>query len=224
MKADYETHSAEPDDSYTLLGLMFKKDDNGNNITYSGGKYNFFNQAKAILLRNNDKQRQLEHYIGYNLERQGMPSIHILLPTENKGKFDSIAHSEEDPRVEPDCTAEGALFAKKSTSHSAVFHLMISSDNSHEVLVIYYFLKSMFTIYSEYVGLSGLLNLTFSGQDITMQQELVPAHIFHRNLSLQFDYQSNSNYRSTATPVTQLSFRMCSDWYLDVQGTDFVEP
>ena len=225
IREDFTTHSSQSVEKCTMLYMLFKKDDNGNDITYSGGKYNFYTQAKAILLKTNEKQRKLEHFIGYNLERQGAPSIHILLPTENKGRFDSIGLSEGNLKQRTDCTGNHALFNSKSTTHTSVFHLMITSDNSHEVIIIYYFLKAMFTIYSEYVGLSGLLNLNFSGQDITMQQDLAPSNIFHRNLTLQFDYESNIDFRSNSLSTQGgIRFKMCQDVYLDVVGNGLIAP
>lgn len=195
--------------------MMFKKDDNDNTIAYD--RYNFFDQAKAILLRDNTNVRTLQHFVGYNLDRVSAPCIHILLPTENKGKFDSISLSESNTYERDVCAGDG-LFQNKSTSSNAVYHLMITSDNSHEVLIVYYWLKAMLVIFSETTGLHGLLNLVISGQDVTMQQETVtPPHVYHRNLSLQFDFENKYEYRSLYGKVDAMLFRICDDLHLDVE-------
>lgn len=213
IQEDYTTYGSQED--CTLLGMIFKKDDNSNNIEYD--RYNFFEQAKAILLRDNTNSRRLQHFVGYNLQQASAPCIHILLPTENKGKFDTISYSETDTYTKNTCTGDG-LFQQKSTSSSAVYHLMITSDNSHEVLIIYYWLKAMLVIFSDTTGLYGLLNLVVSGQDVTMQQELTPTHIYHRNLSIQFDFSNTYEFRSLYSGIDAMLFRVCDEFHTDVQN------
>lgn len=211
---DYNTYNnTEPD--CTLLSNIFKQDDNSNIIKLD--KYNFLNQAKSMLLRDNTSSRKLQHYIGYNLERVSVPTIHILLPSDNKGRFDSIGKDETSPYIESSCIQEGdeettpPLFQSKKISSSSSFHLMLTSDNSHEVLIMYYWLKAMFTIFHETPELLGLRNLVFSGQDITLQENLAPPNIFHRNLTLTFDYENIYKFRSMYSQVNAMNFLVCTD-------------
>lgn len=196
----------------SMLYSMFHDDDNGNRIVYS--TYDWYVQAKDLLLRNIEAIRRLEVNIGYNLKRAGLPNIHILLPSESKGSFDSIGLSETSPYVKPTC-GEKKLWVKKKTSHSCTYHLMITSDNPNEVLIVYYFLKYMFTALHSHFGLAGLINLTFSGQDVNVQQDLVPANIYHRNFSVQFSYENVVEVPIAATLIEKLGFKVCEDLKVD---------
>jgi len=211
IQEDYAAYGTQ--EECTLIGMMFDKDDNNNTIEFD--RYNFLKQAKSILLRDNTNSRTLKHFVGYNLEQASSPCIHILLPTENKGKFDAISVDETDTYLRNTCNGDG-IFQKKSNSSNSVYHLMITSDNSHEVLIIYYWLKAMLTIFGDTLGLHGMLNATVSGQDVTMQQELTPPHIYHRNLSIQFDYGNTYEFRSLYSKMDAMVFKICDDFSIDV--------
>ena len=76
-----------------------------------------------------------------------------------------------------------------SQSFSTTYNLLISSENSLEVLMIYNFLKASFLSLHEHLELYGFQNLKMGGNDIQMQQDLVPTNIYHRSLTISFDYE-----------------------------------
>lgn len=213
LKMITDDFTASPSEECTILYNIFKLDDNDDELFYSN--FNWYQQAKDLLLRTSKSVRRLELNIGYNLQRAAVPSIHILLPTETKGRFDSIGQSESVPFQKPAVACEDKLWVSKETSHSSVYHLMITSDNSSEVLIVYYFLKYMFTVLNDHLGLKGLLNLSASGQDVNIQQDLASPHIFHRNFSIQFDYANKVVMPFYGSLVNGLSFSICDDFKLD---------
>ena len=70
------------DPTKTILYDLFYKDDNGYPLVLN--KFNYFEQAKNLFITDKNKQRQLVVTMGYNLERKGLPTIHILLPDEQQ--------------------------------------------------------------------------------------------------------------------------------------------
>jgi len=164
-----------------------------------------------MFTRDEENIRELKINIGYNLERLSIPTIHILMPTDSKGAEDSIGlneFSEFTPgTIDP---TTGILTVKKEKSYNAVYHLMITSDNMSEVLLIFYWLRNMIIVFSEHFELLGLRNLQFSGQDINIQQDLTPPHIFHRNLSLQFDYVSEVKIDVSKETINGIKFGFCT--------------
>ena len=172
------------DKSQNVLYDLFFLDDNGDKPGID--TFDYYTQAVAIITKQNTDARQLEIYQGYNQQRAGLPSVHILLPSEGKGQQDSIGDSIGSPAVVYNETT-GLVTLTKEKSFSPTYNLMITSSNMSEVLLIYYFLRAMFIMFDEHFEMKGMRNVKFSGADISFQPELPPG-IFHRNLSISFDY------------------------------------
>lgn len=172
------------DKNDNILYDLFNTDDNGDVLALDN--FNYYKQAVAIITKPNTEVRQLDIFQGYNQQRQGLPTIHVLLPSESKGREDSIGDSVGNPAVTFD-TVTNLVTLTKEKSFAPTYNLMITSSNSAEVLLIYYFLRSMFIAFDQHFELSGLRDVRFSGADITFQPDLPPG-IFHRNLSISFDY------------------------------------
>jgi len=198
--ASYTADSTSPKVN-NILYQLFNTDDNAQIMAIDS--FNYYEQAVAILTKSNTDARQLEIYQFYNQQRGGMPTIHVLLPSEGKGQQDSIGDSVGNPSVAYNSTT-GLVTITKEKSFHPTYSLMITSSNSSEVLLIYYFLRAMFIMFDEHFELRGLRNVTFSGADINFQADLPPG-IFHRNLSLTFDYLIDVKVSFPSTVITGLS-------------------
>lgn len=170
----------------TILYSMFYKDDNGFPLVMN--KFNYLDQAKAIFLRSVGDPRKLQVSVGYNLERSGLPTIHILLPNEvedQKGIGMGAGYQDDFEDQEQGVWAESFTNVFKST-----YNLMITSDNSSEAVLIYHTLKNVLFSVFEHLELMGLRDPKFGGQDLQFNNDLVPPTTFHRNLLLTFFYES----------------------------------
>lgn len=196
----YDDYAAATDKSTSILHSLFNTDDNGNTLAFETN--NFYKQAVAMFTRDERNKRQLTVNMGYNLERADVPKIHILMPNDSKGSFDSIGKEDQS---EYDVETTTLVKSKVQTSRT-VFTLMITSDNMSEVILIYYFLKAMFLVYNEHFELMGFKNLQLNGQDITLQDDLAPANIFHRSLPLDFEYESKISVSTVETLLTKVNF------------------
>lgn len=177
--------AAQTSEQNTILWHIFKNDVNDMNLVFN--KTDYFQQAKNIFIaRNNDHPRKIEIGMGFNLERASLPTIHIMMPTEtpgvspigtNQGYFETI-----------DGANANDLYNVFSVGFSAQYSLIITSDNSLEVLLIYVLLKSGFIGLKTQMELAGFQNVTFGGSDLMFSQEFVPQNVFSRNFNLNFSY------------------------------------
>lgn len=161
---------------YRLLGL----DDDGNPMKMN--RYNYFIQAKKIF----DNKKNLSVNIGYNFEVAKIISFHIILPSEQPATTslgeDEGYYTEEDEE-------SGKTQLKFCQMFSSTYQIMITSDNSSEVNLVYHIYKSLFVALVPHFSLKGLLNPKFSGNDIVFQDDTMPMGIFHKVLNFHFDYE-----------------------------------
>lgn len=183
---DYKSQSNK---SKTILDSLFNKDDFGNKLKIEG--YDYLTQAVTVFNQDTGNIRRLQVFMGYNMDRAMFPTIHILMPSESKGNMDGIGEDEGYMDAEVD-NEENTVYETYTRSYGVTYNLMITSDNSSEVVMIYHFLKAVITSLKDHFELSGLRNISTGGQDILMQQDLVPQNIFHRNLSMSFNYETSA--------------------------------
>ena len=147
--------------------------------------YDFFEQSKTVILRK-DHPRSLKFSLGYNMEKANVPTIHITLPSESP-KNAGIGANEgyEDEIVDKANRKYKAVF---TSDYSVTYNLLITSDNMNEVLLIYNWLKCVMLSMHEQVEFRGFQNATFSGSDLSIDEDMVPNHIFCRNFNLAFTY------------------------------------
>lgn len=176
MKDDWESNVNKDN---TLLANLFKKDRDGKDIEIE--TYNYFEQAQRIIIKSG-----LQINLGYNSEVSKMGCVHILLPSESSDAV-GIGGDEGYQGYKEEVNGEfSPIFTQR---FNTTYNLLISSENALEVVVIYHFLKACFLSMHDNLELYGFQNLKMSGNDITMQTDLVPTHIFHRSLTLSFGYE-----------------------------------
>lgn len=146
--------------------------------------YDFYKQASEIFYRNQNDPRRLEVFLGYNLKRQGIPTIHITLSGEQNYQ-DGIGMDEG----YDDETVDGLYQKSYTRTFNCHYNVIITSDNSTEAVIIYHVLKAMMILMYETFELNGIRNLKVSGQDINVNNELVPMNIFHKSLTMNFFYE-----------------------------------
>lgn len=182
LRRDLAEHS--DDDTQTILYKILGIDEQGKALQLN--LYNVFKQAKKII----QTKQNLSVNFGYNQEVANIISLHILLPSET-GKMTIGAdegYIEEDLYEDEVKSGEQNYFTQ---SFDATYQIMITSNNSAEVSVVYNILKSMLLMLVPHLELMGLRLPTISGNDIVMQDDLVPVPIFHKVINLSFTYEHN---------------------------------
>lgn len=183
INLDFAAHTANEDKS--ILYQIFKIDINQEDLTFN--KTDYYEQAKNVfILRNNDSHRKIEVALGFNMQRASLPTIHIMMPSETPG-------------ISPIGTNLGyAGSLSTNNSHqvhnvytvgfSASYSLIITSDNSLEVILMYILLKSCFIGIKTQLELSGFQNVQYGGSDLILNMDFVPPGMFTRNFNVNFNY------------------------------------
>lgn len=208
IKLVTDDYNVATDKTKTILNDLFAKDDNGLSLQIENLDY--LTQAINLITRTNENSRRLSVNIGYNQAKSNMPTIHIVLPRDMTGRYNAIGHSYGEFDVDYD-QANSQEVGTKVNSYRTTFYLLITSDNVSEVLILYYFFKSMLIFVDETFELQGLHNLHMSGEDVQLEQQFGPDSIFHRNLTVEFDYQDEIKVRIAKDFASQLNLIMCSD-------------
>ena len=182
LRADLAEHAA--DDTQSLLYKILGTDEQGQPLQLN--LYNVFKQAKKIIQTKNN----LSVNFGYNQEVAQIISLHILLPSE-QGK---MAIGADEGYLSDDIVEDGEKTRIQNyytQMYDATYQIMITSNNSAEVNVVYNILKSMLLMLVPQLELMGLRLPTLSGNDVVMQDDLVPVPLFHKVINLSFTYEHN---------------------------------
>ena len=180
LREDLKTHT-ENEGKNTLLYRMMGLDEEGDPLHL--GHYNFFQQAvKLFSIKDN-----LKVYYGYNLSTTTGVDICILLPSET-GKT-AMGADEGYLETEEEINDEAYRQNYNVQTFESNYQLMITSNNSLEVLTVYTILKSALLMLVDQLELHGFRNPKFSGQDIVMQEDLTPVPLFHKVLNIEFMYE-----------------------------------
>jgi hypothetical protein len=173
------------DDKKTILYELFGLDENKNKVNFE--TFNYFEQSKQVFLKANPIQVNL----GYNLQVSDIACVHIILPSESAKPLGIGA---DENYVGYASGPEENTYKEIYTQiFDANYNLIITSKNTMEVILIYNFLKACFLSLNTHLELSGLRLAKTSGQDIQLQSDLVPPHIFHRSLGVSFMYEFHVN-------------------------------
>lgn len=173
------------DDKKTILYKILGVDEEGKPIKMN--LYNYFVQAKKMILT----PQNLSVNFGYNQEVAKIISMHILLPSEQG----EAAIGEDEGYLEDDILdEEGKKTATQqyfTQTYNCTYQIMITSNNSSEVNVVYNVMKSMLLMLVPHLELMGIRTPSLSGNDIMMQDDLTPVPLFHKVLNLTFKYEHN---------------------------------
>lgn len=168
-------------------------------------RYTFFSQAIKVLVADIDDPRYLEVQLFFNLQRQGLPTIHITLPNENSGPGGlgiDEGYQEPEEGSEPD-TVRDVLSRRFDTT----YNIVITSDNTNEVILLYHFIRAILIPVFEHFDSEGLQNNRLSGGDLNIDPRLIPQNIFVRAIHLSFSYDVNVAKLFDQSIVNQLVFR-----------------
>lgn len=181
LRDDLTEHA--DDDKETVLYKILGVDEEGKPIKMN--LYNYFIQAKKMILN----PKNLSVNFGYNQEVAKIISMHILLPSE---QGESTIGEDEGYMSEDILDKEGNKIGEQqcfTQIYDCTYQIMITSNNSSEVNVVYNILKSMLLMLVPHLGLMGIHIPKLSGNDIVMQDDLTPVPLFHKVINLSFKYE-----------------------------------
>lgn len=180
VRSDFQTHfSNETEEESYLYELL-----GGANIQ----RYNYFKQGKKVILAEEDDPRKINIDLIYNMDVSKVPSVYVGLGSEqNSNGQNGIGLDQgyiEDVIYEDD-TARSSFTRRKNSNYT----IMITSDNSNEVVMLYHFLYALILSLTPHLNMVGLHNVAVGGQDLQLRADLLPKHLFTRALSIGFQYE-----------------------------------
>jgi hypothetical protein len=175
--------SIKTNEKTRFLYKLYKSESSPTTIENS----DFYKNCVDLFKRDVKEPNKIQICLGYNQERSAQPTIHILLP-QDRVKHHTIGEGEG---FNENIYSEGEETEMLNNVFGANYSLLISSNSMNEVLCIYHTMKAMFLSLFEQFEHHGMMNLNFSGADVTLQSGNISPNIFHRNFSVSFDYEMN---------------------------------
>jgi hypothetical protein len=185
MRRDF---ASKTDESKTFLYRMFSNDYYTNNPLFIED-FDFYKEAKSLIIDSKDTAKNFEICMGYNMNRSNAPTAHIMMPNEtSKG---APIGSNEGYRSEFE-DGNNIIRSEFTQGTSVVYNLLFTSDNASQVIILYHLYKNAFFGLTADFAFKGFMNLSIGGSDLQFDDSFIPPNIFHRNLTLSFDYDSVS--------------------------------
>lgn len=151
-------------------------------------RYTYFTQGKKVFLAEEDDPRRLNIDLAYNMDVSKVPSVYIALANEQNGQNGlGLDEGYQDEITNEDGTTLAVFTRRKNTS----YNIMVTSDNSNEVVMIYHFLYALLTSLTPHLNMRGLENISIGGQDLQLRGDLIPKHIFMRALVINLQYETS---------------------------------
>jgi hypothetical protein len=129
--------------------------------------------------------------LGYNVERIAIPTIHITIPSESVYQ-NGIGNDEGYNEVlEEDYDFDAKSYnGNINKAFNCNYQLVLTSLSYNHVLIMYNLLKHTLLSLTDHFSHCGLYELKLSGQELVFYSEIIPSNVFHRNISLEFWYES----------------------------------
>lgn len=186
--------STKTDETKTLLYQILG--------TNSLQRYNMFDQSKKIFNDDVDNPRKLEINMFFNMARQGLPTIHIMMHAENSNA-NGIGLDEgfQEPTYTPvndesDSTSISSYDVQKvyNRRFSSSYNVVFTSDNTNEILVMYHVFRALTIPLLDHLMMSGLENPKIKVEELMPISDMVPSNIFMRSINIEFEYEVKGFY------------------------------
>jgi hypothetical protein len=153
-------------------------------------RYEIYQEAKQLFIAGYDDPKKLAINLGFNPSVQGLPSIHITLPSEQQ-KNTSLGNG-EGIGASFDNGAANTYQVSYSRRFEATYYVMVSGTNTLQVVTIYHVLRALFISLRHHLEIAGLENTSFSGRDIQFNPDTIPQGLFVRGIGIKFEYDTGA--------------------------------
>lgn len=150
-------------------------------------RYDLIKQAEAVFIQEEDHPRFLEADLMYNMHKEGAPSIHITLPAE-MSSANGMGMDEGYKKPIEEANGFTSVFTRR---YQSTYNVVITSDNSNEVTLIYHVLRALITSALPSLHVSGLEGARLGGQDVLIKTDLMPK-LFIKAISISLEYETSA--------------------------------
>lgn len=179
-------------ENLSYLYLLYHKDENDETPSVN------YENAKALFLREKDNPRAFCIRPVFDRQRSGLPTIHIVVPqdTEDLRQIGDIEGEQY----------EEILNEKIERGYQTQFTLVSTSENIQEVLTLNYVLRALLLGATAQLSVVGFINPTFSVQDFSIRQEILPVGAYSKGLIMIATYIESVPEVGKQDGVTKLIF------------------
>lgn len=167
-------------------------------------RYKFYEQSKKVFVSAIDNPRRIKANLGFNMQRNGIPTIHVIFPDDRSGVNGiNIDEGYQDPVYDPISNLYRVVYSRRFDSN---LKIVFTSDNTNEVILAYHLIRAMLIPTINHLSLAGLEQISFSGGDIAINDQLAPLNIYMRELVLNFSYDVNVQNFYDEVYINSLNF------------------
>lgn len=211
VRTDYKTCLSNGDHEKSILYLLLGD--------LKIERYKLFEQAIQVFVQaDSTHPREIKVDLAFNMDMDGAPTIHITCPGDSPGTNSlGIGEGDYDPIFDASIVEPGEVdssyYQTYNRRYKAIYDLVITTDNSNEIVLIYHVLRALLTGVTTHLHENKLLNLQISGNDLTPYSEIIPKNFFVKSLRLSFEYESG----------TVNLFKVFSPNEINFEGTPILE-
>lgn len=164
----------------SLLNLLFDEVDD---TVFE--RVDFLNEAFEIFSRTEKDPNYITIDLTYNTQQNRSPTLFLSLGGEQYDR-NAIGNDQEDYIDDEDGVSYHKINVRRWSQSQSLY---IYSENSNEVLIVYFILKSALISCLDFLAVTGFQNITLSGQDIAQYPDFIPKAMFYRVLTCNFQYE-----------------------------------
>jgi len=188
VKQDY----AENEEKETILFRMFHQT-YGQEDELTGQKFlenldkGLYKQAKALFLEDDESHPNfIKVRLFFERNRATLPTLHITLPSEVVGPYNSIGTGEGDYPTQYNKDSS-LYFPFYSRNFTANYFIVCTSQSPLQTIMLYGVVQHLFISAIPALETLGFTNVKLGGNDLRPYEELQANPLYIRGLSIAFD-------------------------------------
>lgn len=182
-------------------------------------RYEMFEQAKAIFNDDVDNPRKLDVNLFFNARRQGIPTIHITLHSEQSNEngigldegyqepvYTEVTGDNSDSGSASDNVLSYNTQKVYNRRFDSSYNIFFTSDNTNEILVMYHVFRALTIPLLDHLMMSGLQNPKIKVEEVIPVPGLVPDNLFMRAVTISFSYEVKGFYLYSESLLSEIIF------------------
>lgn len=179
------------------------------------GNFDFYQQAiNVIVNRDNKNYRKLEVRHEFDPSKAATPSIFINTPSEDQDGENTIGLNMDTGSYYDN--SDGTTNDTYSRTFRGTYEIMITSDNSMEVELIYRFLQAIFISSADTLNDIFSGTFSFSGKSVMANPNLINYPLFIKTWTVRVD-------NKITAPVLPITEYLGKVKFIDVEQTEQTE-
>jgi hypothetical protein len=182
FRKNYRDSVTAGQESRSMIYLLF------NGLTL--GKYSYYENLKKILITTEQDPRHLEVKLAFDSGAVKYPQVYISLPSEtDRNNSMGIGQGDQDELTFENQSGLDEYRMQFSRRWATTYNLVVLSDNSSEVIILYHLFKAFMILATTHFVQSGIENLRIGGNDLSIRDGRIPDKLFLKSITMNFEYE-----------------------------------